>query len=112
MAKQSESESQELKALKETPVVLSTPSFTPKATKQKTEQPMLKVSQISSRSLPASLVAVSEKLQQDLVSNQAYIVNGVFVLWAGPLKKIFYGPDALEASGDTMVQAVTAAKIA
>lgn len=100
MEKQSELESPKLKALD-----------SPKSQKVKAEKPQPKVEHISSRALPIGLLSIAERLGKELVSNQAYLVNDIPLIWVGPQKKIFYGPSAKEASGATMLQAATTAGI-
>jgi hypothetical protein len=66
---------------------------------------------VSSRSLNDRLQLIVKKFQTDLVSNQAYLVNGTQVVWVGPEKKIFFGAEGTEASGATMEAAAKAAGI-
>ena len=87
-------------------------SETVTVTLPKAEKPMAQIEQVSSRSLPSKLIAIATELGKNLVSNQAYKVNGTYVLWVGSEKKIYYGPDAVEGSGDTLLQASQAAGIA
>ena len=76
------------------------------------ETKMVTISPVSSRSLDPKLIQVVEKFRSEGVSNQAYIVNGVQVVWVGPKKTLYYGPDRKEAVGETMNDAITAAGIA
>ena len=112
MAKRSESESPELKAFEDTPVEVKASPKAQKTFQLKVENSMNKVEQVSSRSLPPRLVALAAQFGQDAISNQAYKIGDTAVLWVASQKKIYFGADAQEASGDTMMQAAITAGIA
>ena len=112
MAKRSESESPELKAFEDTPVEVKASPKAQKTFQLKVENSMNKVEQVSSRSLPPRLVALATQFGQDAISNQAYKIGDTAVLWVASQKKIYFGADAQEASGDTMMQAAITAGIA
>jgi len=73
------------------------------------EVKMPEVKNVSARSMPPTLLAIIEKLQAEVSSNQSYLINGVPAVWCGPKKTLYYGPSAIAISGETLNDAVKTA---